>query len=211
MSNRRGYSLIELLVVIGVSAALMALIVLLISTLLRLDRSGGALAAERDTAARLASLFRADVHAATAVHQARATGAAASDKMGAGGDPAANKPSADRKATETTRSPAAGAGRDVVEPELILEISTERSVRYAAKSGELLRVVLERGALKQQEAFRLPQRGVARFQIEMRDGQQFVVMTLEGMPSPHRERRPRSLTIEAACGRDHRFERGGEP
>jgi prepilin-type N-terminal cleavage/methylation domain-containing protein len=213
MTRRRGYSLVELLVVISVTAVLMAIFALLAGMLLRLDRTGNAVMAGRETVGRLSSRFRADAHAATSVHEAPAEPPAPAKPVAqpaagaAKGKPGASDPTAGAANANKEKPPVEEAG----EADLILEISPERSVRYHIQNGALLRVVLERGVLKQQELFGLPQRGLASFAVSTREGHQFVALTIQGRVRLETERPARALTIEAAVGRDHRYEAGREP
>lgn len=66
MSNRRGVSLVEVIVMIGMSMALMGIAVKMLHSLLRFERSGGESLVISHNRARLAAQFRDDVHAATA-------------------------------------------------------------------------------------------------------------------------------------------------
>lgn len=67
MTRRRGFSLVELLVVLSMMAIVLVLCVGLIHTLLRLDRAARAQVAEDADLSRLAREFRRDVRAATAL------------------------------------------------------------------------------------------------------------------------------------------------
>lgn len=64
MKARRGYSLVELLVVISSLAVVMGICVAILHSLLKLDRVGRAHLAQAMTRDRLAHQFRKDVHAA---------------------------------------------------------------------------------------------------------------------------------------------------
>jgi prepilin-type N-terminal cleavage/methylation domain-containing protein len=64
MRSRRGYSLIEMLVVITVGSLMLGLCVGTIHMILKLDRGGRTQVTERAARARLAQYFRADVRAA---------------------------------------------------------------------------------------------------------------------------------------------------
>jgi len=180
MTTRRGYTLIELIVVMSTMLALLTCFTLLIGLLLRLDRAGATVVADRDTLGRLAVLFRADVRAARTARLAEAEGPPSPPKKDA--------------------APAPG------EPDLVLELPAGRTVRYHAQAGALLRVVEDRGTLKQQEAFRLPRRAAAHLGQNTRDGQQFVVLSLRPTTPPRGERQARTIDIDAALGRDHRYE-----
>ena len=79
--QRRGHSLIELLVVISVGSALLAVSVGLLHTLLQMQQGGRKHLQQRRTLERLADQFREDVHAAT---QVRATAAGPGQAEGPG-------------------------------------------------------------------------------------------------------------------------------
>jgi prepilin-type N-terminal cleavage/methylation domain-containing protein len=63
-THRRGYALIEVLVVLTVAAVMLTLCAGMVHLLLKLDRSGRAASEEAADLTRLAHDFRADIHAA---------------------------------------------------------------------------------------------------------------------------------------------------
>ena len=65
--RRRGYALIEVMVVITITAVMLGLCAGMIHLLMRLDRSGRSTAEEAADLARLARDFRADAHASSPV------------------------------------------------------------------------------------------------------------------------------------------------
>ena len=67
IKRRRGYALIEVILVVTITAVMLTLCAGMIHLLLRLDRSGRSTAEESADLARLARDFRADAHAATPV------------------------------------------------------------------------------------------------------------------------------------------------
>ena len=66
MNRRRGYSLVEMVVVIATASVLLGLTVTLLYTLLRVERDGRDQIRHYTTLGRLAAQFRRDAHAATA-------------------------------------------------------------------------------------------------------------------------------------------------
>jgi type II secretory pathway component PulJ len=64
-SSRRGFTIVEVLLVVGAVSLVLGLCAGLLHVLLRLDRTGRAHLVETTTVGRLARQFRQDVHAAT--------------------------------------------------------------------------------------------------------------------------------------------------
>src|SRR5437660_1637027 len=109
------------------TAALLTLFTLLIGLMLRLDRAGSTMVADRETVGRLATLFRADVRASTAARRAQDNNPPAPSAQ-----PAAGARPTGKQAAKKAAVPAPN------EADLVLELPAGRTVRYHLQAGELL-------------------------------------------------------------------------
>jgi type II secretory pathway component PulJ len=135
MAKRAGHTLVELIVVIGMSGVIMATAVGLLLSLFKLDQSSREHCAVHQSLARLEADFRADAHAATSLAQSegQATG------------------------REIPGEGKKGPGWEFRFPQ------PDRTVRYAWRSGGLVREE-HAGKAVLRDAYRLPPGSTASFE-----------------------------------------------
>jgi prepilin-type N-terminal cleavage/methylation domain-containing protein len=131
MNRRRGFTLIEMLVVIAVSGALMAVAVGLLHTMIRLEHGSREELRERTAMMRLADQFRRDVHAATQFTP-----------------PGEGHPGGQRGEQPNQQEQAGGASRTWQ-----LSLGPDRVVEYQAEPGAIARTERASGDVLSRESY----------------------------------------------------------
>ena len=187
-AKRRGWTLVELLVVITIMSVLLATVAVMVQTIMRQQRSFGQGVTQQRTLALLARQIRHDIHAAVRVESVTA------EQTGG------NQETQKEEGTEETTA-------------IRCTWLDGRSVSYQLHSGRLLRVVRQPGQEKAtRQPFTLP-RG-AQVRLVEPDGGKPPIATIEisyfagrTVPASHStEQARRKLVIEALIGRDLRWQ-----
>jgi prepilin-type N-terminal cleavage/methylation domain-containing protein len=172
--GRRGFTLAEMLTVIGALGVALLLCAGLTRALLRLDRAGRDRLAEGTSLGRLARDFRADAHAATA--------AATRPEPGDGPNPRAPRPESRRPLR-----------LDLTRPD-------GRTVEYRVRDGALVRTVRDRGDVDGEERYRLPGRTTARLDARDEGGRTMASIAFDLAPGESGESLLQGLRVEAVVG-----------
>jgi hypothetical protein len=174
--SRRGITIIEVIVVMTGVATLLGLCAVTLQLLLRLSADGQSRLAAAAVLERLASQFRADVHAADKVEVVEK----------AGGPPAkANEPSA----------PAAS---------LRLATGSRLLVTYEARSGRVDRIETGTGRPTRHESYALDRGAVVRFEHRDDGPLRFLAMVVTARSGKPPVDPPRPLELLAMPGKDRR-------
>jgi prepilin-type N-terminal cleavage/methylation domain-containing protein len=92
---------------------------------------------------------------------------------------------------------------------LELALPEQRRVAYRVDASAVVRVVQQEGHARRQDRFRLPRRSAARLMVERDHGATIVSLVFDRELGPSGSAALRASRIDAALGRDHRFEGGG--
>jgi prepilin-type N-terminal cleavage/methylation domain-containing protein len=187
-AKRRGWTLVELLVVITIMSVLLATVAVMVQTIMRQQRSFGQGVTQQRTLGLLARQIRHDIHAAIRVESV------AAEQTGGN-----QETQEDEEKKETTA--------------IRCTWPDGRSVSYQLHSGQLLRVIRQSG---QEEATRqpFPLPPGAEIRLVETDAGKPPLATIEisyfagrTVPASHStEQARRKLVIEALIGRDLRWQ-----
>ena len=182
-SQRRGVSLIELMVVIAIISALFSMVGVVFHRLFLSEQVAMRAALTERTVSRLADQFRRDVHAATtATRSENGDGRASSLALLSSHDVAA-------------------------------EPNAAAKVIYSFNDGEVLRELIADGKTTSREVYRLPECRLRLPATTTEGKVEVVSLIIERQgstitPQPQATRPRRSLAIEAALGRDDQLAKG---
>ncbi len=169
-NNRRGISLIELMVVMTGVAVILGLCAVTIQALLRVNADAQARLNASATFARLASQFREDVHACDEVQFPAGSNA--------GGGPGDAKASARLRLTR--------------EPRIVIE--------YEASPGRVARVESTSGTVSRHESYRIGKGNVVVFERRDEGPRRFVAMVMSRDTGKDQLEPPRPLEVLALPG-----------
>jgi type II secretory pathway pseudopilin PulG len=182
MTPRRGMTIVELLVVIAVQSALLALMAGLFAVLYQADRHGRAQIEAATWLEALGDAFRRDVRAATP-RGASSADSVAPPKGATGGESAA-----------AAATPAL----------LVLELPDGRTVRYTIETGGVARVESRGQQTLRRELFRLPAGARATVESAEDAGMPLVRLVVESQRKPS-SAPPVRWQFDAMLSRDRRI------
>jgi prepilin-type N-terminal cleavage/methylation domain-containing protein len=182
MNRRRGYSLIEMLVVMATTAAMLGIALGLLHLLIRLEHGSREEVRQRTTLHRLADRFRRDVHAARQF-----------------------------PALEVPRPPGAqGPEREEGTSGWRFSLDDGRAVQYRAEQGQLVRAERAEGDVIAQDSYVLPPHATASIALVGDEAPGIVRLRIVPEPTPS-DATWSATCIDAELGKDRRFLERQEP